>query len=282
MGEVDVLLNHLSEQWQHKDNSVDVHQNSKLHTEETLQSVSLVAQAHASVVEHSADFKAPQGAISGLVPTVLNKSIQHDDSIVNKQPETVGNDRSRKLLCGDRRSSKRTTSCPPGRTYFEAAGPWSLEWINRDKNNVLVHPLQSEPRGHHSSSSGAPRVIKKKGGNKLRHCARNLKRIARLSKKDQKDVLCALQKTHRRRRPDPEVSKDKVNGVENSSQSGSQASINNDWKNWLVLHGSDQAKSDDVRGFGKIVGLKFKGDKNNMFDVLSWVGRKNSEGGRKE
>jgi hypothetical protein len=28
-----------------------------------------------------------------------------------------------------------------------------------------------------------------------------------------------------------------------------------------------------------MVGLNFKGDKNNMFDVLSGVGRKKSEGG---
>jgi hypothetical protein len=36
--------------------------------------------------------------------------------------------------------------------------------------------------------------------------------------------------------------------------------------------------SDDVRGLGESVGLKFKGDKNNRFDVLSGVGRKNKEG----
>jgi len=43
-----------------------------------------------------------------------------------------------------------------------------------------------------------------------------------------------------------------------------------------VLHGSDKLKSNDVRGIGTTVGLKFKRDKNNMFDVLSGVGRKNS------
>jgi len=47
----------------------------------------------------------------------------------------------------------------------------------------------------------------------------------------------------------------------------------------LVLHGSDKAKADDVRGIGRMVGLNFKGDKNNKFDVLSREGRKNAEGG---
>lgn len=69
----------------------------------------------------------------------------------------------------------------------------------------------------------------------------------------------------------------------NSTQSGSQASVNNnDWSNGLVLHGSDKAKSEDVRGIGKVVGLNFKGDKNNTFDVLSGVGRKNKEGDGRE
>jgi hypothetical protein len=67
-----------------------------------------------------------------------------------------------------------------------------------------------------------------------------------------------------------------------SSQSGSQNTVNNDWTNWLVLHGCDKVKSDDVKGIGKVVGLKFKGDKNNSFDVLSGVGRKNAEGGGEE
>jgi len=52
--------------------------------------------------------------------------------------------------------------------------------------------------------------------------------------------------------------------------------------NWLVLHGSDKALSNDIRGIGKLVSLNFKGDKNNKFDVLSGVGRKKSEGGGKE
>jgi hypothetical protein len=106
-----------------------------------------------------------------------------------------------------------------------------------------------------------------------------LKRIARLSDKDRKDVLRALRKTNRRRKGISKELKDKALGNESSSQTGSQASVNNDWTHWLVLHGSDKVRSDDVRGFGEKVGLNFKGDKNNMFNVLSGVGRKYSEGG---
>jgi len=47
----------------------------------------------------------------------------------------------------------------------------------------------------------------------------------------------------------------------------------------LVLHGNKKVLSEDVCEIGKSLGIKFSGDKNNMFDVLSGVGRKNSEGG---
>jgi len=40
-----------------------------------------------------------------------------------------------------------------------------------------------------------------------------------------------------------------------------------------------QKASEDVCDIGKKVGLKFVGDKNNMFDVLSRAGRKNHGGG---
>lgn len=51
-----------------------------------------------------------------------------------------------------------------------------------------------------SSTSGTTRVTKKRGGGYLRHCAKNLKRIARLSDEDRKEVLRVLRKTHRRRK----------------------------------------------------------------------------------
>jgi hypothetical protein len=74
-----------------------------------------------------------------------------------------------------------------------------------------------------------------------------------------------------------EASNDKVNVIDNSSVNGSQSSVNNDWTNWLVWHGCNKTMLDDVRGMGKAVGLNFKGDKNNRFDVLSGAGRKNKE-----
>jgi len=55
--------------------------------------------------------------------------------------------------------------------------------------------------------------------------------------------------------------------------------VNNDWKHWLVLHGNEKVVTEDVCDIGTAVGLKFKRDKNNMFDVLSRTGKKNNGGG---
>jgi hypothetical protein len=45
-----------------------------------------------------------------------------------------------------------------------------------------------------------------------------------------------------------------------------------------VLHGNNKVASEDVCEIGKVIGLKFNGDKNNMFDVFSGGGRKNNGG----
>jgi hypothetical protein len=50
--------------------------------------------------------------------------------------------------------------------------------------------------------------------------------------------------------------------------------VNKDWENWVVLHGKRDAVEEDVREIGKTLGVKFKGDKNNSFNLLTREGRK--------
>jgi hypothetical protein len=57
-----------------------------------------------------------------------------------------------------------------------------------------------------------------------------------------------------------------VEGVTSSS------SVNNDWKNWVAMQGNDRAVEDDVLEVGNDIGATFKGDKANMFSVLSKAG----------
>jgi len=106
-----------------------------------------------------------------------------------------------------------------------------------------------------------------------------LRRIAILPTKEREDVLRALKRNVQKRKGLVGDSQahvfSKVNVVKHSE---SQTSVNNDWQNWLVLHGTNKVVNDDVMGIGKEIGLNFKGDKNNRFDVLSNTRRKNKEG----
>jgi len=49
-----------------------------------------------------------------------------------------------------------------------------------------------------------------------------------------------------------------------------------------VLHGKDELALKDVQGIGESIGVKFNGDKTNMFNVLSRVGRKPSRSEREK
>jgi len=46
-------------------------------------------------------------------------------------------------------------------------------------------------------------------------------------------------------------------------------SVNNDWSNWVVLHGNGAVAVEDIWGIGKAIGVSFKGENHNMFSVLS-------------
>ena len=107
--------------------------------------------------------------------------------------------------------------------------------------------------------------------NKLKHSARNLKKIARLPVDDRKKVLkIIMKKVHRSR--GVKMSDALNNAVSKGShvpESSSSASVNNDWKNWVVLRGKDEVVKGDINCFGKSLGVKFYNDKANWFRVLS-------------
>ena len=56
-----------------------------------------------------------------------------------------------------------------------------------------------------------------------------------------------------------------------NSQTGSVASVNNDWTNWVALRGNDETKADDIQGIGKAIGISFHGNNHNKFSILSRV-----------
>jgi hypothetical protein len=57
--------------------------------------------------------------------------------------------------------------------------------------------------------------------------------------------------------------------VDASFSENSPSSVNNDRKNSVVLYGNLKVAVEDVWGIRKTISLKYKGDKVNMFNVLS-------------
>ncbi|MCI45414.1 sulfate transporter, partial [Trifolium medium] len=66
-----------------------------------------------------------------------------------------------------------------------------------------------------------------------------------------------------------------VKNISTSGEDSSSASVNNDWKHWVVMHGNEQLAMDDVCGIGKAIGVKFNKDNVNMFsaNMLSALAR---------
>jgi len=98
-----------------------------------------------------------------------------------------------------------------------------------------------------------------------------LKKIARLPVNDHKKVLKILmKKVHRRIGvKKSNALTDVVSKRSHVLESSFSASVNNDWKNWVVLWGKDEVVKGDINCFGKYLGVKFYNDKANQFRVLS-------------
>ena len=260
-GDVDELLNTLSADWKIEDEA--------LHTKPFSP-----VRAFVKVLSST----SPALVVSGPVedPFVVPAA----DSIPARGSDKVCKvDRpSKDFFIAKTKVVKRASSCPPGRDRAPSSGRWSLDWVHRLKSSSAGGA--SKPNnGSSAKSAGAQRAAKKKGGGYLRHGAQSLKRIARLSESDRREVLRALRRTSKQRRAVSEASKAKATSQAASSNCTSQTSVNNDWNNWLVLHGNENVRSEDVRDIGRTIGLNFTGENNNMFQVLAGTSRKNRESG---
>jgi hypothetical protein len=141
--------------------------------------------------------------------------------------------------------------------------------------------------GHHKRVGHADMNSRKVGGF-LRHPVHSLKKIARLPSKDRGEVLKALGKCVRRRRGGERSDPTSCRAA--SEESSASRTGNNDWTNWVAVHGNEQMVVDDVCGIGKTIGVTFRGDKENIFHVLSragngkkeTAGQRQGKGARKE
>lgn len=162
-------------------------------------------------------------------------------------------------------------------------GPWSLDWLaqipakptdkavsasGRKGADNFIFAASAEP-------SRRVREFDNKTVKMFKHSAGFVKHIARLPSADRRAILKILKKNKKKKIVCDASSKAKkasVPTVEISNNSSS--SVNNDWVNWVAVHESSNGVKEDVKELGKVLGVKFKSDPNNRFNLLSKEGRK--------
>ena len=153
-----------------------------------------------------------------------------------------------------------------------------MEWVNSQKRDGDVGTSSKNKKVQNvSATTSGPKVTREKGVGYLRHTTQSMRRIARLPAKDREEVLRALKRNVKRRTGALVISHTKVSNAGSSAPSDSHVLVNNEWSNWLTLHGSNKVANEDIRGIGKVIGLNFDGFNHNMFEVLSRGGRHNKE-----
>jgi len=141
-------------------------------------------------------------------------------------------------------------------------------WAREAKFYRFAHKKQAE---HARPIS----VTKKRKDALVKQSVGFMKKIAQMSKVDRKQILHFLKNQKRSKKE----SKGKCQSTQahtstSESSKNSNSSVNNDWENWVILHGKTQVMVDDVKAIRKMVGLKFNCDTANSFNLLTKEGRK--------
>ncbi|PNX89689.1 hypothetical protein L195_g045811, partial [Trifolium pratense] len=167
------------------------------------------------------------------------------------------------------------------------SGPWSLDWLH-DHNHGdagFFFSARKKTKAGKSQGDGNHRderksLKKRQGGGMLRHSLHTLKKVARMPSKDRKEVLKVLKKNVCKRQGGSRADRScEVVHQVSSEKNQSSASVNNDWENWVVMQDNNYMVVDDVWDIGKAIGVKFKGNSSNMFNVLSRARKSNQAGG---
>ncbi|WJX65942.1 hypothetical protein P8452_50550 [Trifolium repens] len=138
--------------------------------------------------------------------------------------------------------SSRAMSCPPSEDHRGWTGPWSWEWL-RDHNHEEAWVIFSASK----RARKGPETNSKKAGGVLRHPVHSLKKLARLPSKDRGEALKALGRCVRRRRVGGIVNSSSFAGCQASSDvSSASGPSDDDWRNWVAVHGNDEMALKDV------------------------------------
>jgi hypothetical protein len=164
--------------------------------------------------------------------------------------------------------------------------PWNLEWLSAlptfNKKGIVLSPTVSAEKvmvkdvfKEQSCDVSASLLPKQKKEGVTKRSVGFIKRVARMPANDRKEILKILKKHDKSRkiRKGKHISSDTGKETSDSSKNSS-SSVNKDWENWVVLNGKPNAKADDVQDIGKAVGVSFKCDTSNSFNLLTKEGRK--------
>jgi len=161
--------------------------------------------------------------------------------------------------------------------------PWSIDWLSKlpyDNGNVpsniffaVTSDVAEICKEQPCASLNVLPKEKKEGYTK--HSVGFIKRVARMLTNERKEIINFLKKHDRSRmvRKGIQISS-KVGKSISESSKNSSSSVNKDWENWVFLHGKPSAVVEDVRDIGKAVGVSFKCDTSNNFNLLTREGRK--------
>jgi len=86
---------------------------------------------------------------------------------------------------------------------------------------------------------------------------------------DRKEILKILKKQERIRKVRKGKQPSWAAGKSSDSSKNSTSSVNKDWENWVILHGKPAMLAEDVKDIGKAIGVNFKCDTSNSFDLLT-------------
>jgi hypothetical protein len=165
--------------------------------------------------------------------------------------------------------SSRAMSCLPSEDHRGWTGPWSWEWLrdhNHEEAGVIFSASKRARKGSETNS--------RKVGWVLRHPVHSLKKLARLPSKDRGEALKALGRCVRRRRVGGIVNSSSFAGCQASSDvSSASGPSDDDWRNWVAVHGNDEMALEDVRGIGHSIVVNFRGGQENMFSALIRTGK---------
>jgi len=121
------------------------------------------------------------------------------------------------------------------------------------KRGVIVSTSHADGIGKGTSIEDFKNKKKSVGGFEYSSC--NLKRVAQMPEKDRREILKIIE----------------------SIFYTSLSFVNKDWEHWVTLQGGVEAAMNDVHGIGSLIGVKYKGDAQNSFNVLPKEGRRDLE-----